>query len=480
MSCSAIYSPQICSIGGMKPSRSCDKCYRIKARCSYEQGSPACERCARLGHQCKIERAVLPPGRPRTALKPRRTPSPQQDDSTFALSCLSPPRLTYEGQLLPIWKGFGQNEISLVEFVLHPDQISSLIYGRTFQDSMRAEMACQLYMATEQLKDGLLAFANALLVNKSSSFAESFGVTYTERGSRALQKLGNLATNSIEDARTALALAIMLVTYNDLSIGATTLPISRSALLQAMPWRQQLIRATTEDTDPNIICLLFVEISECLVMGQIPVFCYEPPEGNTIVDRYYGICHELLPLLYEICVLYRSIRTDSVSWIQRVLEVERITTLVDQWSPELALELRDEIVVDGDEKCHFLLQAKAFKSAVQLLLLQTQSNTTDNKPVRSKAVELHLEVLDVIKQGVDRPKYVLFPYFVACLEQFNIDQAMANTVLDTMNKISNGLAPKSCQSMLACLRHIWRNRRRRPDLTWFECVDQGLSVAMGP
>lgn len=345
---------------------------------------------------------------------------------------------------------------------------------------MRAEMASQLYVATEQLKDGLLAFANALLLNKVSSFAEPFGITYTERGSRALQKLGNLATASIEDARTALALAIMLVTYNDLSIGATTLPISRSALLQVMPWRQQLIRATTEDTDPNIICLLFVEVSECLVLGQLPVFRFEPPEGNRIVDRYYGICHELLPLLYDICILFRSIKTGSVSWMQRFLEVERITALVDQWSPELALELRDEIVVDNDEKCHFLLQARAFKSAVQLLLLQTQRDATDDMLARAKAVELHFEVLDVIEKGVDRPKYVLFPYFVACLEQFNVGEDVASTVLDTMNKISNGLAPKACQSMLACLRHIWNNRRRRPDLTWFECVDQGLSVGMGP
>jgi hypothetical protein len=345
---------------------------------------------------------------------------------------------------------------------------------------MRAEMASQFCTASEQLKDGLLAFANALLINKVSTFAEPFGITYTERGSRALQKLGNLATASIEDARTALALAIMLVTYNDLSIGATTLPISRSALLQAMPWRKQLIHTTTSDTDPNIICLLFVEISECLVLGQMPVFRYEPPEKNRIVDRYYGVCHELLPLLYDICILCRSIKAGSVSWIQRVLEVERITALLDQWSPELALELRDEIVVDNDEKCHFLLQAKAFKSAVQLLLLQTQRNATENVLARAKAVVLHSEVLDVIQQGVDRPKYVLFPYFVACLEQFNVNEDMASTVLDTMNEISNGLAPKSCQSMLACLRHIWGNRRRRPDLTWFECVDQGLSVAMGP
>lgn len=464
----------------MKPQRTCDRCYKIKARCNYEQGSTTCERCARLGHVCETERAVLQPGRPRTASKPRRSPTPKQDTSALTPGRLSSPRLTPEGQLLPVWKGFGQHEISLIEFVFRPDQISSLIYGRTFQDNMRSRLAFQLSVATEQLKDGFLAFAKALFDNKNPSFAEPLSVSHAERGSRALQKLGNLTTASIEDARTALGLALMLVTYNDLSVGAPTLPISRSALLQAMPWRQQLICATTEDTDPNMICLLFVEMFECLVLGQIPVFRYEPPQENTIVDRYYGICHELLPLLYDICILCRSIKTGSVSWTERILHAEWITTLIDQWTPELALDIRDGIIVDGHEKHHFLLQARAFKSAVQLLLLQTQRTTTSDMLARAKAVQLQSEVLDVMQQGVDRPKYVLFPYFVACLELFNVDEDMASTVLETMNEISNGMAPRSCQSMLACLRHIWSNQRRRPDLTWFECVDQGLLVAMGP
>lgn len=473
----------------MKPSRSCDKCYRIKARCNYEDGTSTCERCARLGHACKIDRAVLPPGRPRSALKPRRTPSPREDtpeltprhdNSEPTTSHTSPARLRHEGRLLPIWKGFGQDEITLIEFVLHPDQIGSLIFGQTFQRSMRSEMASQLYLATDQLKDGLLAFANALLVNKYATVAQQLNIPYVEKGSRALQRLGSMGAASVDEARTTLGLALMLVTYNDLSMGAPTLPISRSALLQVMPWRNHLIRPTTEDTDPNIICLLFVEISECLVLGQRPVFRFEAPQENSILDRYYGVCHELLPLLYDICLLYNSIRSGSISLIDTALEVECITSLVDQWSPELALELRSDVVVDRRERCHFLLQAKAFKSALQLLLLQTQRTTTGDLLARTRAVQLHSEVLDVMRHGVDRPKYVLFPYFVACLECSTADEDMATTVLDTMNKISNGLAPKSCQSMLACLRHIWGNRRRRPDLPWFECIEQGLSVAMGP
>lgn len=464
----------------MKPSRSCDKCYRIKARCNYEDGSTVCERCSRLGHVCRVDRAVLPPGRPRTALKPRRTPSPKQEPASVQLTPAAPARLTFDGRLLPIWKGFGQNELTLVEFVLHPDQISSLVYGPTFQDSMRSDMAHQLYAATDQLKDGILAFANALLLNKHATVARNLNEPSVERGSRALQKLGNMRTASIEDAQTALALALMIVTYNDITIGAPTLPVSRSALLQAMPWRKQLIRKTSEDTDPNIICLLFVEITECIVLGQTPVFRYEPPQENTIVDRYYGVCAELLPFLYDICLLCNSVRSGSSTWTDTGMKVEWISSLVDQWSPEVALALRDDIIVDKDEKQHFLLQAKAFKSTVQLLLLQIQRTPIGDALAHAKAMQIHSEILDVMEHGIGRPKYVLFPYFVACLENFSADEGFDSTILETMNKISNGLAPSTCQSMAAGLRHIWAKRRQRPDLPWFECIEQGLPVAMGP
>ncbi len=345
---------------------------------------------------------------------------------------------------------------------------------------MRSKLAWQLSVATEQLKDGVLAFAKALFDNKNPEFANSLSFPHTERSSRALQQLGSLKTRSLEDATTALGLALMLVTYNDLSVGAPTLPISRSALLQAMPWRQQLICATTEDTDPNIICLLFVEMAECLVLGQIPVFRYEPPQANTIVDRYYGICHELLPQFHDICTLFKSIRNGDISWVERILRAEQIAISIDQWIPEVALSIRDEIIMDSREEHHFLLQARTFKSAAQLLLLQTDRTPTSDMLADLKSGQLFSEVMDVIKRGFDRPKYVLFPYFVACLELSNTNEETANTVLATMNEISNGMAPKSCQSMLACLRHIWRNQRRRPDLTWFECVDPGIVVAMGP
>lgn len=461
--------------------RTCDRCYKIKARCDYSQDSAACARCSRLGHSCQKDRAVLPPGRPRTVSKPRRSPTAKRRLSDTQSESPSSPTLTLEVGLLPIWKGFEPHEIPLVEFVLHPDQISSLVFGQTFWDSTRSSLALQIVTASEQLKDGILALATALLEQKSPGPVGLSITSPTDTGSRALRKLANLTIGSVEDARTALGLALMLITYNDLRVGAPTLPISRSALLQAMPYRSQLIRATSDDMDPNMICVLLAELTECLVLGQVPVFRYEPAPGNTVVDRYYGVCHELFPMIYDICVLCRGIRHGSISRAERIFRAESIASSVDEWIPESALESRKDIIVDAREQQHFFLQARAFKSAIQLLLLQTQRSPIHDSLARAKAVQLHSEVLQVLQQGTGRPNYVLFPYFVANLESLNTDlDDEGNMVFKSMHLISNGMAPRACQTMVACLTHIWYNRRQRPDLTWFECVDDGIIVAMGP
>jgi len=343
---------------------------------------------------------------------------------------------------------------------------------------MRTDLTTHIWGNAEELKDGFLAFASVFQVAKHADSAEALSLQHIQRGSRAVRRLANLSTATIDDARTALTLALLLSTYNDLVTGAPALALSRSALLRAMPFRDQLILPTTEGTNPHIVCILFMEATECLVVGQVPLFRHEPPPGCTLVDKYYGVSHELLPFLYDICVLYSSIKAGSISWMRRTLEFERISELVDQWSPELAIEAREGVIKNADEKHHFLLQARVFKSAAQLLLLHTQRHPAGVALARAKAVQVHSDFSAVMQHGADRPNYSLFPYFVACLEPSEPDDELAAIVLDTMNRSSNGLAPASCKSMLECLKHIWTRRRQRPDLAWFECVDE--AVAMGP
>jgi len=377
-------------------------------------------------------------------------------------------------------RGFQDHEVSLIEFLVHPEQIASFVYGQSFQESIRLTMLGRLVISTNQVKDAFLAFAKALSDNKHITLGEILSPSHAENGSKALQNLRSLAPACLEDIRTVISLALILVTYNDLSVGAPTLPISQSALLQALPWREQLICKTTEETDPYIICLLYVELAECIVLGELPIFRYEPPAGNTIVDTYYGISHELLPHLYDVCCLYRGIKDGTILEAQLIPRTEAIANSVAEWMPDTALDQRASIVADQVERNHLLLQARAFKYDTQLLVLQTRRSPLADMLARSKAIQLEAQVEKAIKQSAGRPKYLLFPYFVACLELDEVNTDNENKILRTMHAISNGMAPSSCQSMLACLKHVWRKRAERPELTWFECIGTGASIAMGP
>lgn len=370
---------------------------------------------------------------------------------TTSRDSTSPPssEVAVPSHSLPFITAFTEHEAKLIEFTLHPDQIASLMYGKTFKGVMRSDLVTRIFFATEHLKDAFLAFASAFSSNKNIDLGEPGGIPHEKRGSRALKVLANLEVSSVEEARTALVLALTIITYNDLHVGAPALPISRSALLLAAPLRHKLIGRTTEDTDPAIICLLFSELFECIVLGQFPVFRYEAPRGNTIVDRYYGICHELLPCLHDICLLYIAIKR-GLCLAEGIKERLRdLTAFIDRWVPEQIIGQRQGVIKDEDEKRHFLCQARCFKSTIQLLILQCQRSPITDMLASSKALQLELEVFNAAARGRGRPNYLLFPYFVSSMELHRLEVETPEAILETMQKISNGIAPKSCKSMLA-------------------------------
>lgn len=469
----------------MSSRRVCDRCYKIKAQCVYSGSTATCGRCSRLAHKCEVKRPVLQPGRPRGKNQSQHTsPTSSQaaDNTSQQVELHYLTRYAVIFSPFPSLKGLTEHEISLLEFTLHPSQLANLVHGQSFVDLARVSLASRLFFATEKVKDGFLALAMALSSQRNIRFGEteSVALAHVHRGSRALQVLGSLQESSIEDARTALVLALILITYNDLVVGSPTLPISRSAMLLAAPWMNQLIRRTVEDTDPNIICVMFSEMFECLVFGRTPVAYFEPPAGNTIVDRYYGICHELLPFLYGVCHLYNCARTGIVSSSEIAFKSSTLAADLERWTPEAAMMTRKGLVPDVKEERHFLLQARSFKLAIQLLLLQIQRSQLNDMLARLKAVELEAEIIRTRQIGTGKPKYLLFPYFVMCIQLYKTNQELPVTVLETMHDISNGMAPKSCQSMFACLNDVHQNQRRCPDLTWFQCVDTTLPRAMGP
>lgn len=452
----------------MSSLRSCDRCYKIKAKCEYDIGSFACIRCFRLDHKCETKRAILQPGRPKSNGSTKRSPSVEVRQS-------SPAAITYQISLSP-YKSFADNEISLVEYALHPDQIASIIYGKSSQADTRIQLFTQLTFAGDLFRDAFLVFAKAIRDNSSIYPSSSIGEPDAARASRALIKLTDLETSSVEDAENALGLALLLITFNDLKIGSPTLPISRAALLRASSWQQQLLK---QSNGSKLVCLMFIEIFECIVLGLIPVFRYQVPTDIILVDTYYGIAHYLLPSLYDICVIYNRIKSGTITSIETLTELDHIYITVSSWDATSVIEIL-ELEDGNDIRQHLILQAEAFQAAVHILLLQAYRSTITNLQAKKRAGELSHRILEARRSSRARPKYLLFPFFVACLELYRGEDGQELSIQEAMNDISNFMAPRAVSSMISLLQYIWRRWQRQPDSTWFQVVEAGIPVAMGP
>lgn len=363
-----------------------------------------------------------------------------------------------------------------MEYVLHPDQIASIIYGKSSQVDTRVQFFTQLTFAGDLFKDAFLAFAKAISDNNSVHFDNLGNESDTARASRALVRLTDLESSSVEDAENALGLALLLITFNDLKIGSPTLPISRAALLRASRWQQQLLK---QPYGSKLICLMFIEVFECIVLGSVPVCRYEVPTDRILVDTYYGICHYLLPSLYDVCVLFEKIKSGCTPIHEISDMICEIHINVSSWDANLIVE-KCEIKADSDIRDHLLLQSEAFKLTVRILLLQACRSTVNNFQARQLAEKLSHIILEARLLGHARPKYLLFPYFIACLELYKGQAGEEVLIQKTMNDISNYMASKAVSSMISLLQYIWYRWHRHPDLTWFQIIEEGVPVAMGP
>lgn len=462
-----------------KSKRTCDRCYEIKARCYYDPASADCHRCDRLGHACEVKRPTKTNGRPRKQGGPSRQPSRRSDLAHHRIS--NPSLLT----ILRRSAGFQLSEVHLLEFFLHPDQMGRYIYGRTFLSLAQSAVAQQFFMDPENLKEGALALAEVFMFanQPTTPRASSGNATHVERASRALQTLRTIQPTCLHSARTAVTLALLLLWYNDFTLGQQSLPISRYALLLACKWQEDITGVSAVESDANIISLLFAEMSECLVRREIPVFRYKPPVQAHKIDRHYGICDGLLPHLYDICEFAHHQKHSLLPEADVALRAREIVGAIESWSPRAEIYQRMAYVLPmaDFERQHLISQGYIFQ-LMALLLMQSLHPTNEPGSRRQTATQLRQSILEEVQRGAHGPRYLLFPYFISCLELGS--ECMSGypdvQVVRDMQEITNGLAPSSCKSMFQFLEFAWECHIATPDVSWFELVDKWPGLCIGP
>lgn len=347
---------------------------------------------------------------------------------------------------------------------------------------MESTLIRQLLTAPEQVKDALLALSGALLAEEDSTteMASAEAMANMQRCCSALEKLRTSETATLEDAVAVMFVATSLVSFNDLTVGYGYLPVARASLLAAEPWLTQFLLAASSEFDPNLIPLVFAELMECGKSGQMPTFRWSGP-SRQLIDRSYGISHEVLPYLYDICVLFHDMKEIQPSHDELNERIIGLSIQLEHWLPQIDTSTPEyfELGLTADHEAQIVHHAQCYKLLAQLLLAQIQSHAEDTHFIRHHLAQ---SLRDAVRQfnTTDQPQvlYLLYPYFVACTEiQDATEQA---NVLMQMKHLSGGIATQSCNRMFQFLQFVWTSAAVDANATWLDLVDNGPDFSIGP
>ncbi|KAE8361512.1 hypothetical protein BDV27DRAFT_166925 [Aspergillus caelatus] len=178
----------------------------------------------------------------------------------------------------------------------------------------------------------------------------------------ALQALRNAQITSSEHAGYVLSLGLSLVTFHRLISGISASTICRFtlSLIRPLYYSEQLQESDTRE----LLCLVFLDITESLFRARIPVIQYRVRDPY-LVNHHAGLCGSLLPLLYRVCLLGASIRRGS----QLTVSPDCFDNLREEiiaWAPSVSVATTERF--SEEEMLLLLTQGNLHRSATLLIL----------------------------------------------------------------------------------------------------------------
>ena len=459
------------------PRRACDRCHSIRARRQFNDGKDDRERCLRLSHVCRTERSVLKAGTPRKNLSAKKVnlERVQQSARIDYESAPEPPAEIPENL-----QDLDPQEVQLAISFLQTQRFeNSFVSESDLSSSMQSGPIRLFLSAPARVKDALLALAGVLFFKDgAANMSSDNAISNIDRCCKAMERLRQADTKSVEDAKATLFVATTLISFNDMTIGYGFLPIARAALLSVEPWYHEL--AQSSEFDPHLIPVMFAEASECIRCRQLPTLRYSNPSIQTI-DPSYGVAQEVLPHIYDICVLSHGMYSGLLGIHEAMQRARKIYEEVELWSPQIqtTADLDRQRHLSETQKSKILKHGECYKLLAQLLLHKLQPRATESSLDSAEiAARLRQDITALSERSRPQVQYLLFPYFVACTELQ--DEPEQGQVLGHMKGLSGGIATQACNRMFEFLEQVWTIRNADPSVSWLELVDDGVQFSIGP
>lgn len=179
-------------------------------------------------------------------------------------------------------------------------------FGESLSREMSQIIRARIKEAPMLLLDPYVAVSRVLLRSTTNQPACSDGDWSS--CAAALQALRNAQVTIPEHAGYILSLGLSLVTFHRLISGISASTICRYTLSLIRPLYDS--EQLQESDMRELLCLVFLDITESLFRARIPVIQYRVRDPY-LVNHHAGLCGSLLPLLYRVCLLGAAIRRGS-------------------------------------------------------------------------------------------------------------------------------------------------------------------------
>ncbi len=474
--------------------RSCDRCYATKERCIRAPDSESCDRCIRLSHECIRKRALKRPGRrpkknaPSIPSAPVRgdgasSPSPALDDASASHeTSLSSSSSMVDHVVADL--GLSTVEASLLRTsILSSEFMEQFIIGPSFGEAHREYMARQLHDAPATL--GHAYVASAMSWGDDSDVASpepgssTARVEYFEKmyhhATEAVATLRSMQPSNAREMCRCLVLGATILTFTLKLRVADARAICRQTLEMAKPI--YMSTALLDGTSPGDLsfasCLVLTDIAESLLFCEPPTLRYRTVPGQQqCVDRYVGVSHSFLPLLYDVAELSFRLKVESgkagghsAALARFALVHSALEQDIRKWTPDghggFAVGK-----FTSTEVAHMLCQAEAVRNAARLVLHRLKHGFGSQDEV-AEAISSHiLTSLKMTTLGTGSiPRCIDFPLIAACLE-LERKSERAN-YFSSLSPISSYSSPFHDRTRVM-FDAAWEARRNGQSLYWYD------------
>ncbi|OJJ56255.1 hypothetical protein ASPSYDRAFT_407924 [Aspergillus sydowii CBS 593.65] len=217
--------------------------------------------------------------------------------------------------------------------------------------------------------------------------------------------------------------------------------------------------------DP-VICLLFIDTTTAFINRRVPIIRSQPRRPG-VIDRFAGLCCDLLPSLYGACVVLAT--GEDAKGTLDIQAWNDVYEQVKDW--KLQIPLRMMAILTSNERTIFLTQAYAYRLVTLLILHQARYSADLHCKVRAEYTEQILSHMErcLLLVG-EPPPHTLLPIFVAAMDLST--QIKGNRALQVLQSCRGASYYPYTRRLYGMCSEFWSQRDAGGSSDWLTYLDQ--------